>query len=215
ARGSVELGAGMFTLWDSTAPLRFDVPEPLRKLTLLVPAEVFTAAVEQPQRYLGRAFDASTGCGALMLAQLGALDRLSSPLTPPQQDAALRSTLDLLGAAVGDTTDGAATLVDEIVRHARARLTDPELDPDAIADTLGVSRRQLDRAFATTGCTITRWIWRERAERCRCDMILEPRASLLELAVRWGFSEASHFTRVFRREFGCTPRAYRRSVRAR
>lgn len=213
-RGDVELGANTFTLWDSTAPLQFDVPGTLCKVTLLVPAEVFTAAIEQPHRYIGRAFDASTGCAALILAQLVALDRLSSQLAPPQQDAALRSTLELLGAAVGDGTDGAASLVDEIVRHARTRLADPELDPDAIADALGMSRRRLDRAFATTGSSVTRWIWRERAERCRRDMLLEPRANLLELAVRWGFNEASHFTRVFRREFGCTPHAYRRRLLA-
>lgn len=209
ARGDVELGARTFTLWDSATPLRFDVPEPLCKVTLLVPAEVFTAAIEQPHDYIGRAFDAGTGCGALVLAQLAALDRLASRLAPAQQDAVLRSTLELLGAAVGDGTNGAAGLIDEIIRHARRRLADPELGPDAIAGALGVSRRRLDRAFATTGSTVTRWIWRERAERCRRDMLLEPRANLLELAVRWGFNEASHFTRVFRREFGCTPRAYR------
>jgi len=218
-RGELELGAGTFTVWDSSAPLRFDVPGPLRKLTLLVPEAVFAAALPRPQAMVGRVFDASTGAAVLLLSQLRALDTLhrrAGGLAPAEQEAALRSTLDLLGAATGGEPDDATSLVAEIVRHARAQLSDPLLDANRIADAIGISRRQLDRVFATTGSTITRWIWRERAERCRKAILLDPRTSLLTIAARWGFAEASHFTRVFRREYGLGPRAYReRALRVR
>ena len=213
-RGETDLHAGTFALWDATRPLAFEVPERLRKLTLLVPEEVLAAALPEARAQLGVAFDATTGCGALFVSHVQALERLAGDLAPAAQEVGLRTALDLLAATVlaGSSeahADGSRALLAEIMRYARANLADPELDAGAIAAAVSLSRRQVDRLFAATGQTLTRWIWRERVLRCRRDMLLSPRTSLTDIAFRWGFSDAAHFSRVFRRELGTSPREHR------
>lgn len=213
-RGDVGLDAGTFTLWDATEPLSFEVPGRLRKLTLLVPEEVLVAALPEARAHLGVAFDGTAGPGALFVSHLKALEGLNGDLAPAAQEVALRVAVELLAATVlaGSSEarpDRSRVLLAEIMRHARANLGDPALDAGSIARAVRLSRRQVDRVFAATGQTLTRWIWRERVLRCRRDMVLSPRASLTDIAFRWGFSDAAHFSRVFRRELGVTPREHR------
>jgi AraC family transcriptional regulator len=42
------------------------------------------------------------------------------------------------------------------------------------------------------------------------QLLLEPGISVGEVAIAVGFENLSHFSRVFRKDFGCSPREYRR-----
>ncbi|WP_345774973.1 helix-turn-helix transcriptional regulator [Sinorhizobium sp. K101] len=55
-----------------------------------------------------------------------------------------------------------------------------------------------------------RWLLRERITRAR-TLLLESDAALSEVAISCGFSDQSHFTRVFSSIVGTTPGAWRRS----
>jgi transcriptional regulator GlxA family with amidase domain len=46
-----------------------------------------------------------------------------------------------------------------------------------------------------------------------CAMLRTTRASIVDVALRVGFFDQAHFTRVFRRVMGDTPARYRASVR--
>ncbi len=211
--GDSLLHAGSFTLWDTTRPLRFDVPERLVKLTLMLPAELVEPTLPALDPCLGRVFDGTSGCGALLVAQLRALAALPSPLGGNAAEVALRSTLDLLSAAVAalprDRAPSEHRMVARIQGEVCARLDDPALSVAGIARTLGISRRQVDRVFARTGMPLGRYIWAERLRRCRRDLILDGGARISEVAFRWGFSDPAHFSRAFRRSFGVSPRDYR------
>ncbi len=54
-----------------------------------------------------------------------------------------------------------------------------------------------------------RHIWRRRLEQCAKDLCDPRRAGerIAEIAFRWGFGDASHFSRAFRQQFGCAPGA--------
>jgi AraC family transcriptional regulator len=61
---------------------------------------------------------------------------------------------------------------------------------------------------ASTGQTPHQFVLAQRMERAR--RLLGNRAlSVLDIAVLVGFSDASHFTKVFRRIIGATPSGYR------
>jgi AraC family transcriptional regulator len=51
-----------------------------------------------------------------------------------------------------------------------------------------------------------------RLERAR-RLLERPGAALSDVAVRAGFADQAHFTRLFKREFGVTPGAFVRSHR--
>lgn len=211
--GDTFLQAGRFALWDSQRPLAFEVPERLHKITLMVPREVLQAVLVELDPHLGVSFDATDGCGALFVAQLRGIAALPNPLGARAQRTALRVALELLGSAVesAQTERSAAgtKLHARVVRYIGERLSDPELSSEQIARAVGLSRRQLDRSFAHSGTSVARYIWSERLERCRQDALAEEREGLLNIAFRWGFSDAAHFSRAFRRAFGASPREYR------
>jgi AraC-like DNA-binding protein len=79
----------------------------------------------------------------------------------------------------------------------------------ALADALGMSLRQLQRAFLVHfHCGARRWL---REERLRAARRLLPSAgSVKEVAYALGFTQPSQFSRDFKALFGSTPAAWLR-----
>ncbi|MFT4258151.1 helix-turn-helix domain-containing protein [Microbacterium sp.] len=92
-----------------------------------------------------------------------------------------------------------------------AHLGDPALSPAAIAAAHYISLRQLHALFADRGLTVAATIREKRLARCRADLTdpLHAAHTVAELAARWGFTDAAHFSRTFKRQFGVTPRELR------
>lgn len=83
------------------------------------------------------------------------------------------------------------------------------LSSAAIADRIGVSRRQLERLFRThLGCTPRDYCMRMRLEHARV-LLLETGLSILNVALASGFTSQSHFGACYRSYFGRTPREER------
>lgn len=81
-----------------------------------------------------------------------------------------------------------------------------------LAEACSLSRGYFIHAFReTTGMTPYQWLLRERIARAR-TLLLETDASLSEVAISCGFSDQSHFTRVFANVVGMTPGIWRRTA---
>jgi AraC-like DNA-binding protein len=88
-----------------------------------------------------------------------------------------------------------------------------------IVGTLGLSRRYIQQLLEETGQSFTERLVERRLERAFA-MLTDPRRlhlAIIDIALAAGFSDVSHFNRVFRRRFGDTPSGYglRRSGRSR
>jgi AraC-like DNA-binding protein len=97
-----------------------------------------------------------------------------------------------------------------------AHLTDPDLTPARIAAACGTSVRGLHRHFVGARMSVCEWIRARRLERCR-EELEDPRWSgrtITEIAFRWGFNDAAHFSRAFKAHYGTSPRAVRAGVAA-
>lgn len=80
---------------------------------------------------------------------------------------------------------------------------------DELAATVGLSRYHFARRFRrSTGSSPHQFVLRKRVEQAK---ILLSRTStpLIDIAVRCGFADQSHLTRVFKRHVGTTPGHYR------
>jgi AraC-like DNA-binding protein len=86
------------------------------------------------------------------------------------------------------------------------------IDLADLAYIAGLSPSHFHRAFrATMGAPPHRWLTGRRIRRAQ-ELMLNPERSLADIALATGFVDQPHLTRVFSRELGVSPGAWRRTV---
>lgn len=102
-----------------------------------------------------------------------------------------------------------------ISRFVRDNLWDSCMDANAISRGVNLSLRHVYELYSDDDQPLMKSVWKERLALCRRDLA-EPRLqakTVGEIAYTWGFSNVSHFSRVFKTEFGVGPREFRKGVR--
>jgi AraC family transcriptional regulator, carnitine catabolism transcriptional activator len=88
------------------------------------------------------------------------------------------------------------------------------LSPDALAQSIGVTRRQLERLFCSAmKDTPTHFYLGLRLTRAR-ELLQQTDMSILAVCVACGFESPSHFSRTYRARFNTSPRQDRSALRA-
>ena len=113
-------------------------------------------------------------------------------------------------AGIARTSATTATL-HRISQHIEGQLSDPDLSLAKVAAEVGVSERYLQKLFESVSDKFGNYVKMRRLERCRMDLInpLYMHLSVTDILFRWGFNDASYFSRVFRQQYKTTPRTYR------
>lgn len=92
-------------------------------------------------------------------------------------------------------------------------LQDKELSPQVIAAALKISVRQLYRVFQDEDDGLHRYIVEARLKRCAEELVAKGvNKTITEICFRWGFSDSAHFSRVFKQQYGVSPRDYRLDI---
>jgi AraC-like DNA-binding protein len=101
-------------------------------------------------------------------------------------------------------------ILDRVLSHIDQHL-DSELSPDSIASAHYISVRYLHALFERQGDTVGHHIRRRRLDRIRRDLTDRDLSYLpgYAIAARWGIPNPSHFSKLFRAEFGMSPREFR------
>jgi AraC family transcriptional regulator len=95
------------------------------------------------------------------------------------------------------------------IDHVQAHLAD-DLTLEQVARVAAFSPFHFHRIFeAITGETLSAFIRRVRLERAAGALSLLPEASILEIALSYGFSSAATFARAFRAHFGMSATQWR------
>ena len=96
-----------------------------------------------------------------------------------------------------------------IHKHYDAALTRKEL-----AGYVGVSERHLNRCFVQETClTPLNYLNRYRIQQAKI-LLEQNQLTITEVMGRAGFSDSSHFSRIFRREVGVSPSAYKKGIKS-
>ncbi|WP_405499744.1 helix-turn-helix domain-containing protein [Streptomyces niveus] len=110
-----------------------------------------------------------------------------------------------------------ATLGLRINQYIREHLADRDLSAARIAAAHGISVRHLYAVLSRSGISLGDWIRTRRLAECRRELA-GPDGRLRTVAAigrRWGFVDATHFSKVFKRTYGISPRAWRDQNRPR
>ena len=96
------------------------------------------------------------------------------------------------------------------IEYVETHLAEP-LRSYHLAKIAGLSKAHFVRTFkAATGVTSHRFVMNRRLDRA-ASLLSASDESLSDIAIICGFSDQSHFSRVFRRALGVSPGAWRRS----
>jgi len=91
---------------------------------------------------------------------------------------------------------------------------DDRLTVEALAQEAGLSPAHFARAFkAATGKAPHQFVLQRRLDEAR-RALEAPGADILNVALRFGFADQAHLTRLFKRAFGTTPGRFVRSLKA-
>jgi AraC-like DNA-binding protein len=137
--------------------------------------------------------------------------RLGMPIAPMHE----RHLAELVGSLAFGLDQGADSGATSAARVSRMReviarcYAHPNLSMCRVARTVNLSERAGYLAFERAKLSFTDELQRVRLDRARERLCLGA-ASVIEIAYEVGFSDASHFYRLFKRRFGCTPGEFRR-----
>ena len=106
------------------------------------------------------------------------------------------------------------SLKDRAERYIIEHLAKPELNPKKIADALGVSLRHLYRLFNEEQLSLNKYIQQKRLERVKVDLLDEcfRQTSITDLALKWGFGDSAHFSKIFKKAYGISPKQCRQAA---
>jgi AraC-like DNA-binding protein len=82
---------------------------------------------------------------------------------------------------------------------------------DLIAESLGMSRRGLQRGLAARSISYRELLHRVRLRRA-ADWLTRSDKPVIEIALDLGYTDASNFTRAFRRQTGVSPQRFRQTI---
>lgn len=208
------LTPGDFLLYDSARPFEFRTRGALDYTILLM-----------PKGLLGLAGGVDATCtvrpGSARDGLAGAVRHLVASLVPPERtagdiddDLALQESLLAAVSCLVPTapSGGPARVPVALVRAlVRRHFRDPGLSPTTIAGACGVSVSHLHRVFAGEERTVAALIREERLQAAVRSLgsPASRRESVATIGRRCGLPDPAHFSRVFHRRFGVSPREFR------
>ncbi len=214
------LTAGDVVLWDGLQPTEVEIVESFYKRTLLFPRERALAVCPRLAEPDTLPSLEGSGPARLLVRYMNALAAELPGLDAAAGAAAANAALELLRAAVEPSvpTSRSATraaMRSEIRRYIQNHLHDPVLSPASIARAYAMSVRALHALFEEGDSSVAGLVRTERLARCLEDLQRPNTGSVTDIAFRWGFCDAAHFSRVFKRTFGATPSDIRHTALAR
>jgi AraC-like DNA-binding protein len=210
---------GDFALFDTTLPFDAITSGSHGLLVFAIPHRILKRHIADPAAILGVRMRGDAELSGVVSQFIRGFwreyrNRPDATLLPRITTSALEllaSVCSQLPQAKLQSSSSAAIWRARVVTYIANHLDDHDLSPPRIADALGISTRHLHYVFDDGEESVAQYIQRLRLEQCARDLVDPAHASstVLEIALRRGFNNPSHFGRLFRTRYGVTPRCYR------
>lgn len=212
------VNAGETIVYDTRYPYLYGFLTEMRQFLIDIPVAAFGERVGLDLARLPIKIGRHPGVGDMLGKTLNAtLDVYFRDPVKANQDEFVERAGSLLEAMIDCEIHGASHSRSSMSylltarQYIASRLGEAELTPQAVADAVGVSLRHLSRVFAVDDQTVSAYIWAQRLLRAHEDLLnpLLMRATVGEIAFRWGFSSQAHFSRAIRERYGESPNGVR------
>jgi AraC-like DNA-binding protein len=210
------LGPGDFTVVSMHQPYTWSFAEGGSAVfSLRFPQDLLDVPRQVLRTAEGRTLSSREGFGRHLAPFVTAVARDDELLRGHVGGRLARNLIDLFATGLVELSHGEAAppapLFVQVTQYIAAHLSDPELDASAIARASHISVRYLQALFHEQGSTVTDWIRDRRLAGSRRDLV-DPalrEQTIADIALRWGYLDPAYFSRLFRRQFGESPREWR------
>ncbi|MFV0374107.1 helix-turn-helix domain-containing protein [Microbacterium sp.] len=209
------LGPGDLAIYDTSRPYSLTFGTSFRTMVIMLPRASFPVPPEALASLTAVPLRGDSGLPAMIGPFLRELATGFTELPDTTCRRLARNAVDLLATTFGH----------ELGTHARAEqdphldqlrqidefidthLADRDLGPSMIAAAHFISLRHLHGLFHRRNTTVSKHIKARRLQRCHRDLLDATHAqdSVVSIAARWGFADATHFSRAFKAAFGVPP----------
>lgn len=98
-----------------------------------------------------------------------------------------------------------------ILRFMATEYTNPELDVETMVTTLGINRNKINEILkAELGFTFSTYLNKLRLTEAARLLGEKEETSVAEIAYSVGYRNVSYFNKLFKEEYGCTPKTFRK-----
>lgn len=190
---------------------------------LSVPREALTSRVTDVESLTMRPISRRTEALRLLMTYLKSAFKEGFLAVPKLRDVVLTHVHDLVALAISECAPLGESSASAVVAarhsaalgHIAAHFQDPELSLEAVARRQGISPRYLQHLMTSSGTSFTERVNELRLQRAFA-LLIEPHGNwrrISDIALEAGFSDISHFNRLFRSRFGISPRGVRSAGR--
>jgi AraC-like DNA-binding protein len=97
-----------------------------------------------------------------------------------------------------------------VLRYIASAYTDPKLDLEAVVEGTGANRYKINEVLkAELGMTFTSYLNKLRLTEASRLLTEKSTAAISEIAYLVGYANVPYFNKLFKEEFGCTPKSFR------
>ncbi|MFB9264274.1 AraC family transcriptional regulator [Bradyrhizobium erythrophlei] len=189
------------------------------QLGLAVPRDALVPRVTDVDSLAMRPISRRTEALRLLMTYLKSALKQGALAAPKLRDTIVTHIHDLVALAIDDCAplgESSASAVmaarhSAALDHITAHFQDPELSLEIVARGQGISPRYLQRLMASSGTSFTERVNELRLQKA-FTLLTAPHDGarrISDIALEAGFSDISHFNRLFRARFGDSPRGVR------
>jgi AraC-like DNA-binding protein len=191
----------------------------VRSFYLELPRDEFAQRFPRERIPVAATIDTTQGLGRIATDFCATLATEGTKLEPESRAHLGSQLMDMLAFTLL-TSEGDMPAAEGAVRKARLRsvqlwidahIADPGLSLERVAGANGMSLRYLHVLFEGCEMSVSEWIWNRRLQLCYDQIAKGDGRSITSIAFDLGFNSSAHFSTMFRRRYGMSPRELSRT----
>ena len=214
----VFLKPGEMSLYDATEPHRITIPQPFSKILISIPRTLIDERVTNISQMTATRLPTQTGIAAITAAMIQSTVSQIEHLDTAAFQSLSDPVLEMLTMTLVEQQGNSSLLsrhrslaLMRIKRFIANHLSDTALNTEIISRAVALSPRYINNLFNEDNTSLMRYLTKQRLACSRHYLATAPYAhlSITDIAMRSGFNNMAHFSRVFHQTYGVSPRDYR------